>query len=107
MPSRTAYVSSKHGIVGLTKLMAIELGEKNIQVNAISPGIVETGMTADYFGDEVFLSALKKVYPVGRWAQPEEIANLILFLASDKSDFITGAAIRIDGGFSAGKGILI
>jgi len=104
VPNRAAYVSSKHAVVGLTKEMAMELGEKNIQVNAVAPGVVETAMTASYFGNAELVASLKKVHPAGRWAQPEEIAGLILFLASDAANFITGATFPIDGGFAAGKG---
>ncbi len=104
VPNRAAYVSSKHAVVGLTKEMAMELGDKNIQVNAIAPGVVETSMTASYFGNADLVASLKKIHPAGRWAQPEEIAGLILFLASDEANFITGATFPIDGGFAAGKG---
>jgi meso-butanediol dehydrogenase/(S,S)-butanediol dehydrogenase/diacetyl reductase len=104
VPNRAAYVSSKHAVVGLTKEMAMELGDKNIQVNAIAPGVVETAMTASYFGNAELVASLKKVHPAGRWAQPEEIAGLILFLASAEANFITGATFPIDGGFAAGKG---
>ncbi|MBW2148975.1 MAG: 3-oxoacyl-ACP reductase FabG [Deltaproteobacteria bacterium] len=106
MPNRTAYVSSKHGIVGLTKQMAMELGDHHIRVNAVAPGVVETDMTSDYFGNSEFVSAVKNIYPLSRWAQPEEVANLILFLASDEASFISGVTIPIDGGFAAGKGII-
>ncbi len=104
VPNRAAYVSSKHAVVGLTKEMALELADKNIQVNAVAPGVVETAMTASYFDKPEVLASLKKVHPAGRWAQPEEIAGLILFLASDEASFITGATFPIDGGFAAGKG---
>lgn len=103
VPNRAAYVSSKHAVVGLTKEMAMELAEKNIQVNAVAPGVVETAMTASYFDRPEIVTALSKAHPAGRWAQPEEIANLILFLASPEADFITGATFPIDGGFAAGK----
>lgn len=106
MPKRTAYVSSKHGIIGLTRQMAMELGDYNIQVNAVGPGVIETSMTEDYFDNQEFIEAVKKIYPSNRWGQPEEVANMVLFLASWKSDFISGVCIPIDGGFSAGKGIL-
>ena len=75
VPNRAAYVSSKHAVVGLTKEMAMELGEKNIQVNAVAPGMVQTAMTASYFGNTALVASLKKVHPAGRWAQPEEIAG--------------------------------
>ena len=105
VPNRAAYVASKHGVVGLTKEMGMELAEKNIQVNAIAPGVVETAMTAGYFDKPEIVASLKKAHPAGRWAQPEEIAKLILFLASEEAQFMTGATIPIDGGFAAGKAI--
>ena len=105
VPNRAAYVASKHGVVGLTKEMGMELADKHIQVNAIAPGVVETAMTADYFDNPAIVASLKKAHPAGRWAQPEEIAKLMLFLASEDADFMTGATIPIDGGFVAGKAI--
>ena len=105
VPNRAAYVASKHGVVGLTKEMSMELADKNIQVNAIAPGVVETAMTAGYFDNPAIVASLKKAHPAGRWAQPEEIARLMLFLASEDADFMTGATIPIDGGFVAGKAI--
>ena len=103
VPNRAAYVSSKHAVVGLTKEMAIELADKNIQVNAVAPGVVRTSMTESYFDKPDILASLRKAHPAGRWAQPEEIAGLILFLASSEANFITGATFPIDGGFMAGK----
>ena len=105
VPNRAAYVASKHGVVGLTKEMGMELADKHIQVNAIAPGVVETAMTAGYFDKPDIMASLKKAHPAGRWAQPEEIARLMLFLASEDADFMTGATIPIDGGFVAGKAI--
>ncbi len=103
VPNRAAYVSSKHAVVGLTKAMAMELAEHDIQVNAIAPGVVETGMTAGYFDDPHVVESVRKLHPARRWAQPEEIANLILFLSSAEAHFMTGATYPIDGGFMAGK----
>lgn len=103
-PHRAAYVASKHAVVGLTKEMAMELAEHNIQVNAVAPGVVETSMTASYFDNPAIVTSLQRVHPAGRWAQPEEIGALICFLASADAQFITGATFPIDGGFSAGKG---
>ena len=105
VPNRAAYVASKHGVVGLTKEMGMELADKHIQVNAIAPGVVETAMTAGYFDKPDIVASLKKAHPAGRWAQPEEIARLMLFLASEDADFMTGTTIPIDGGFVAGKAI--
>ena len=103
VPNRAAYVSSKHAVVGLTKEMAMELAEHDIQVNAIAPGVVETGMTAGYFDDPNVVESVRKLHPARRWAQPEEIASLILFLSSAEAHFMTGATYPIDGGFMAGK----
>ena len=102
MSNQAAYVASKHGVVGLS---GMELADNNIQVNAIAPGVVETAMTAGYFDNPDIVASLKKVHPAGRWAQPEEIAWLMLFLASDDANFMTGATIPNDGGFVAGKTI--
>lgn len=103
LPNRAAYVASKHAVVGLTREMALELAEHDIQVNAIAPGMVETGMTAGYFDDPKVVESVRRLHPAGRWAQPHEVAGLILFLASAEAHFITGAIYPIDGGFLAGK----
>jgi NAD(P)-dependent dehydrogenase (short-subunit alcohol dehydrogenase family) len=102
-PHRAAYVSSKHGVIGLTKEMALELAKHNIQVNAVAPGVTETPMTQNFFRTESGPAILRKLHPAGRWAQPEEIARMILFLASAEADFVTGATFSIDGGFVAGR----
>ena len=81
----------------------MELAEHDIHVNAIAPGVVETGMTAGYFDDPNVVESVRKLHPARRWAQPEEIANLILFLSSAEAHFMTGATYPIDGGFMAGK----
>lgn len=103
LPNRAAYVSSKHAVAGLTKEMAMELGPKNIQVNAVAPGTIETPLTAFLFADARSAASLRDSFPAGRWGQPEEVASLILFLASEEAEFITGAIIPIDGGYSAGR----
>jgi meso-butanediol dehydrogenase/(S,S)-butanediol dehydrogenase/diacetyl reductase len=105
VPNRAAYVSSKHAVVGLTKEMALELADKNIQVNAVAPGVVRTSMTESYFSKESVMDRLRQAHPAGRWAAPEEIAGLILYLASPEANFVTGATFPIDGGFMAGKGL--
>ncbi len=101
VPNRAAYVSSKHAVVGLTKELALELADRGIQVNAVAPGVVETALTAPYFDKADVVAAVKRAHPVGRWGQPEEIAGLILYLASKDADFITGATFLIDGGYCA------
>lgn len=93
---QTNYSSAKAGLIGLTKSVAKELAGRGISCNAIAPGFVETDMTTAFAGNEKVLSAI----PMKRFARPEEIARLILFLAGEGSDYITGEVIRIDGGLA-------
>ena len=97
----TAYTSSKHGVLGLTRQLAFDYGQQGIRVNAICPGAVETGMTRELFaaGDAAVMESVNSV-PAGRYAQPEELASLALFLASDESSFSHGAAFVADGGWT-------
>jgi NAD(P)-dependent dehydrogenase (short-subunit alcohol dehydrogenase family) len=90
-----AYTAAKHGLVGLTKRMAVDYGPRGIQVNAILPGYVATPMALPY-GD--YLAETIAATPAGRWCQPEEVAQLIVFLLSDEASYIQGAAYLIDGG---------
>jgi len=102
--NRTAYVSSKHGVSGLTKQLAMELGKFGIRVNAVAPGVVRTPMTEKYFGAPETMQRIAIAYPLGRPGLPEEVAAAILFLSSDEASFITGVTLPVDGGYSAGKG---
>jgi len=102
MPGLVAYGASKAGIVQLTRVLAIEWAEYNINVNAVSPGIVLTPLVIDGFKDkqDILNSYLERI-PLKRAAKPEDIANAVLFLASSDADDITGQEITIDGGTSA------
>jgi 3-oxoacyl-[acyl-carrier protein] reductase len=93
-----AYNASKAGIILLTKTMAIELAPYNIRVNAVSPGFIMTELAREAGVDEHMLRSYTQKIPLGRHGQPEEVANLFAFLASDEASFITGDAIIIDGG---------
>jgi meso-butanediol dehydrogenase/(S,S)-butanediol dehydrogenase/diacetyl reductase len=104
IPKRAAYVSSKHAIIGLTREMAMELGPHGIRVNAVAPGLVRTALTESYFSNPDLIRSMHASRPLGRAARVEEVASVILFLASDEASFVTGATIPVDGGFSAGKG---
>jgi 3-oxoacyl-[acyl-carrier protein] reductase len=97
---QTNYVASKAGVVGLTKVWARELGRHNIRVNTVSPGSIMTDMLRRI--PEPQLTELKKHQPLGRFGQPEEVANAYLFLASDEASFISGAVLRVDGGLVLG-----
>jgi 3-oxoacyl-[acyl-carrier protein] reductase len=94
------YAAAKAGIIGLTHSAAIDLGRRNIRVNAVLPGFVETDMTSDLGAEmkEVLIDAT----PAGRLGTPSDIANLIVFLSSPRASFITGQAIAIDGGLDGG-----
>ncbi len=92
------YAASKAGLIGLTKSIARELGSRNVCVNAIAPGFVETDMTAALPGDA--LEAAKQNIPLGRLGQVEDIANAAVFLASDKANYITGQVLCVDGGMA-------
>jgi 3-oxoacyl-[acyl-carrier protein] reductase len=92
------YASSKAGIIGFTKSIAKELGSRNIQVNAVAPGFVETDMTSVLTPEQK--KALADLIPLKRTARPEEIADVVSFLASDGADYITGQVIAVDGGLT-------
>lgn len=97
----SAYTASKHGVVGLTKVSAIEYAKRNVRINAIGPGFIETAMTAPLRASDESLEMITAQHPIGRLGQPEEIAALALFLCSDAASFITGAYYVDDGGYTA------
>jgi NAD(P)-dependent dehydrogenase (short-subunit alcohol dehydrogenase family) len=94
----SVYVASKHAVEGLTKVAALEVAEFGIRVNAVAPGPIETEMLNRFTGTAEKKAALVAGVPMKRVGRPEEIAQTILFLASDKASFITGASIAVDGG---------
>lgn len=100
-PGISAYVAAKHAVIGLTKAAGIEYAAQGIRINALAPGLVETGMTAHWFADEKTRSTLLANTPIGRAAQPEEMANMVLFLCSDSSSFAVGQVFVVDGGYTA------
>lgn len=103
-PGRPAYTASKHAVVGLTKEMAMELGEKGIRVTAVGPGVTRTPLTERYFQDPEMAQRLREIHSgLGRTGEPREIARAILFLASDDASFVTGTTLLVDGGWTAGK----
>ena len=97
----SAYVASKHGVAGLTKQFAIAFGPQGVRVNAISPGYIETPMTAEMRETEGGEDFLVSLHPLGRLGQPEEIAAAASFLASDDASFVNGIIMPVDGGYTA------
>ncbi|MEZ5144244.1 MAG: SDR family NAD(P)-dependent oxidoreductase [Acidimicrobiales bacterium] len=93
-----AYCSSKAGVAMLTQVAALELGPSGVRVNAIAPGLVVTGATEPLFGLPGVVEEFVENAPLGRYAQPEEIADVALFLASDEAAFMSGALVHVDGG---------
>jgi 3-oxoacyl-[acyl-carrier protein] reductase len=98
-PGQAAYTSAKHGVVGLTKSLAREVGGRGVTVNAVCPGFVETGMVADV--NEALRTVWMNLTPANRFGTPEEVAAVIAFLASPEASYVNGAAIAVDGGLTA------
>ena len=94
------YTASKHGVVGLTKSVALELARSNIRVNAVAPGPVDTGLLHRMVHGQVPIDVIAEGVPMGRIAAPEEIAAAIVWLCSDAASYITGHTLAIDGGFT-------
>ena len=95
-----AYVAAKHGVLGLTKAAALEYATRNIRVNSVGPGYIETPLLTSSL-DEASLQAIAGLHPVKRLGTSEEVAALIVFLASDAASFITGSYHLVDGGYTA------
>lgn len=94
--NRSAYITAKHGVTGLTKAAALDFAEQNIRVNSIHPAYVETPLIANFDTESIRLK-----HPIGRMGKTDEIANLVAFLLSEDASFITGANYAIDGGYIA------
>jgi len=88
-------------VISLTKTLAAEWGKHNIQVNAICPGVFATNMTEDYLKDEDFKEMIKTKVPLSRYAKSDELIGTIIYLASNASDYMTGHALVIDGGWTS------
>ena len=105
--NNVAYVSSKHGLIAMTKAMAIELAGHGIRANALCPGTMDTELMRDCAADSgdtaAYYAAFNRYHPIGRLASPDEIASFVLCLLSPAAAFMTGSAVVIDGGSTAGR----
>ena len=97
----SAYAAAKHGVIGMSKAAALEYASKGIRINVLAPGLVETAMTKPWFDDPAMRSYFMANSPIGRFAQPEEIAGMVLFLCSDFASFAIGQTFAVDGGYTA------
>jgi NAD(P)-dependent dehydrogenase (short-subunit alcohol dehydrogenase family) len=100
-PYGSAYVASKHGVVGLTKTAALEYAQQGIRVNCVCPGVIETPMTAPGLSDPERRVQIIARHPRGRVGTPEEIAEAVVWLCSDAASFVTGHTMTVDGGYVA------
>jgi NAD(P)-dependent dehydrogenase (short-subunit alcohol dehydrogenase family) len=98
-PKNPAYSAAKHGVLGLTKGAAVQYAARNIRINAICPGLVDTGMAATIAADDSMPDFPKPFVPMGRMAAPAEIAEVAAWLVSDNASYLTGEAIGVDGGW--------
>ena len=101
MTSDSAYTASKHGVLGLVNQIACEYGTQGVRVNGVAPGAIHTNISPEIMSDPNVIAMINTVTPLGRWGTSEEIANGVLFLASDEASYITGTLLRIDGGWGS------
>ena len=99
--SAPGYTASKHGVLGLTRNYALMYGGRGVRVNCVNPGYIETPMTEFMLSDEARREDAVGLHPIGRLGRPEDVANAILFLASEDASFVTGVALPVDGGYTA------
>jgi len=100
-PNRTTYCMTKHAIEGLTKAMAVELAPNGIRVNSVAPTFIETDMTRSWFSDAKFMEFVRRMIPLGKVGQPEDVASAVIYLCSEGAKMVTGHSLLVDGGWTA------
>lgn len=103
VPDRAAYTAAKHGVIGMTRGLAGDLARHNIRVNTVAPGMIETAMTARFLTDPEMRATIGTTIPLGRIGRPEEVAEAVAFLLSERASYISGACLAVDGAFSIEK----
>jgi len=103
-PGQGVYAATKAGIVQLLRAFAAEMGPRGVRANAIAPGVVETPLTAPIKANADWYDSYARKSILGRWAKPEELAGMVVYLASDASSYVTGACMFVDGGWTAADG---
>jgi NAD(P)-dependent dehydrogenase (short-subunit alcohol dehydrogenase family) len=103
LPGSAPYTAAKHGVIGLTKVAALDYAPHGVRINAICPGVIDTPMVARLIAERPEIEAeMRAGEPIGRFGQPEEVAAAVVWLCSDAASFVTGVALPIDGGYLAG-----
>jgi NAD(P)-dependent dehydrogenase (short-subunit alcohol dehydrogenase family) len=100
LPKFSPYCASKHALVGLTKSAAVEYAARGVRINCVCPGVVETKMVSDLLASDEARAALRALSPIGRFGQPAEIAEAVIWLSSPQSSFVVGATLPVDGGYT-------
>lgn len=100
-PNRTVYCTTKHALEGLTKALAVEVASQQIRVNSVAPTFIETPLTAPMFANPEFKEFVLNKIPMGIIGEPDDVANAVVYLASDMSKLVTGASLKVDGGWTA------
>ena len=100
-PDRTVYCATKHALEGFTRALAVELAPKGIRVNSVAPTFIETPLTKPMFENEEFRQSVLERIPIGKIGSVHDVANAVVYLASDAAAMITGASLRVDGGWTA------
>jgi NAD(P)-dependent dehydrogenase (short-subunit alcohol dehydrogenase family) len=103
-PGQGVYAATKAGIVQLIRAFASEMGANGVRANAIAPGVVDTPLTAPIKQNAEWYDGYSRKSILGRWAKPEELAGMVVYLASDASSYVTGAVMLVDGGWTAADG---